>query len=564
MIINPFSKKDIYKSVYKFFHPFHFLILLLFIILFFQVILGIISVVSIIPLSNYFLSGTTNISNKYVTFFFNFTRLENNLINISSIFLLSLFLSSLSLIVSNYYIFKINSLIKIFIIKDFVGKIFRLKWSSVNKIKYGVVANNITKVAEGSGQIARYFVTFVLNIILCFVYISIPFFIDFKFTLSFLLSITVILPFLIFIFKKIKIFSLVSLNNSNKLLSFISEFVQNLKLIIYSENKKKITKNLIYKIESQEKLAIKISTLELLLPNLIKPIALFFITVILIYYGSYKKNSDFAAILFSLYSFIPCLILVVRSSTEIKANMPYIYQYEQFNREFLLNKISTKGRIFLALKDFIVFENVSFGYSNSNLIFKNLNLKIYKNKIFLIKGKSGSGKSTLLDIIVGLNKPLSGRVLIDGKDLNKMNISSFRRKISYISQEPYLFDDTLKSNLIWSANNSRRISDKEIIRVLKLTDLYNYIKKLPLGINTQIGPRGIFLSGGQKQRLILARELIKGSSIILMDEPTSAIDNKSEKLLIKAIKKISKIKTFIIATHSNNFNKIANSVFITN
>lgn len=564
MILNLFLKKDKYISIYKFFYPFHFLIFLLFIILFFQVILGIISVISIIPLSNYFLSGSTDISNKYVNFFFNFIGVENNLINVFSIFLFSLFLSSFFLIVSNYYIFKINSEIKIFIIKDFLGKIFRLKWSSVNKIKYGVVANNITKVAEGSGHIGRYFVTLILNIILSTVYISIPFFIDFKFTFLFFISLIVILPFLIFIFKKIKNFSLVSLNNSNKLLSFISEFVQNLKLIIYSANKKKITRNLIYKIQAQEKLAIKISTLELLLPNLIKPIALFFITVIFIYYGSYSKTANFAAILFSLYSFIPCLILVVRSSTEIQANMPYIYQYEQFNREFLLNKITDKGRIFLALKDSIIFENVNFGYSESNLIFNNLNLKIQKNKIFLIKGKSGSGKSTILDIIIGLNKPLSGRVMIDGEDLNKINIASFRRKISYISQEPFLFDDTLKSNLTWSVSNDRKISDKEIMNVLRLTGLNNYIKNLPLGINTQIGPRGIFLSGGQKQRLILARELIKGSSIIIMDEPTSALDNKSEKLLVQTIKKISKSKTFIIATHSDYFNKIANSIYIIN
>ena len=560
--INFFKNKDFF--IFKILNNFITYILVLFLILTFQVIIGIVSVISLIPLSSHLQSSSTNFSNKYVDLFFKFINLENNLINVSFIFLFCFFLTSILLIISNYCVFKINSKIKIFIIKDFLSKIFKLKWSSVNKIKHGVVSNNITKVAEGCGVIGRYLALLVLNIILCFIYIVFPFFLDYKFTLFFFLSFLIILPFFFFIFKKIKIFSLTSLKNSNKIFTLISEFVHNLKLIIYSENKNKIILDLFYKIKIQEQLAIKISTLELILPNLIKPISLFFIVIIFINYSANYNTHNFAAILFSLYSFIPCLIIVIRALTEIQSNMPYIYQYEQFNREFLLNKISSKGKIFSTLKNSIIFENVSFGYNKSDFIFKNLNLKIQRNKIFLIKGKSGSGKSTILDIIVGLNKPLSGKVLVDGEDLNKINISSFRRKISYISQEPFLFDDTLKSNLTWSINNDKQISDNEIIRVLKLTDLYNYVKKLPLGINTQIGPRGIFLSGGQKQRLILARELIKGSSIILMDEPTSAIDNKSEKLLIKTIKKISKIKTFIIATHSNNFNKIANSVFITN
>jgi len=561
MIQNLHILKNKYLFTFHLFYKFISVFLLLFIILIFQVILGIISIISLIPLSSYFLTNSSNVSNKYVNFFFNFTGLENNLINVTYIFLSSIFFSSIFLIILNYYIFKINSNIKIFIIKDFLKKIFKLKWSSVNKIKYGVVANNITKVAEGVGVIGRYLVVLIFNIILSFVYITFPFFIDYKFTLLFFLSFLILLPFLIFIFKKIKILAIFSLENSNKILTSISEFFQNLKLIIYSDNKNKITQNLIYKIGTQEKLAIKISTLELILPNLIKPIALIFITIIFIYYNSNNNTANYAAILFSLYSFIPSLILVIRSLTEIQSNMPNIFQYEQFNKEFLLNRISSKGRIFLMLKDSIIFENVNFGYNKSNLIFKNLNLIIQKNKIFLIKGKSGSGKSTILDMIVGLNKPHSGRVTIDGEDLNKINISSFRKKISYISQEPFLFDDTLKENLTWSISNNKKISDKEIINVLKLTDLYNYIKKLPLGINTQIGPRGIFLSGGQKQRLILARELIKGSHIILMDEPTSALDDKSEKLLIKTIKKISKFKTFIIATHSNNFDEITNSKY---
>jgi ABC-type multidrug transport system fused ATPase/permease subunit len=562
MLNKPYNLKNYF--FFQFLYNFNFLIFLLFIILLFQVILGIISIISIIPLSNYFLFGSTNISNKYINLFFDLTSLENNLLNISSIFLSSLFFSSIFLIISNYYIFKINSKIKNFIIKDFLNKIFKLKWSSVNKIKYGVVANNITKVAEGSGLIGRYLVTLVINIILCFLYITIPFLIDFKFTFFFICSMTIILPALFFIFRAIKIFSAESLENSNKILSSISEFVQNLKLIIYSENKRKIKKKLIFKTQKQESLAIKISTLELILPNLIKPVALLFITIILIYFDSHKSAANFSAILFSLYSFIPCLILVVRSLTEIKTNMPLVYQYEQFNREFFLNKTSSEGKTFFTLKDSITFENISFGYNKSNLIFKNLNLRIEKNRIFVIKGKSGSGKSTILDIIMGLNKPISGKVIIDGEDLNKINISSFRKKISYISQETFLFDDTIKSNLMWSVSNNKKISDEEIVNVLKITDLFNYIKSLPQGINTQIGPRGIFLSGGQKQRLILARELIKASPIILMDEPTSALDNKSEKLLIKTIKRISKFKTLVISTHSSNFDKIANSIHIIN
>ena len=191
------------------------------------------------------------------------------------------------------------------------------------------------------------------------------------------------------------------------------------------------------------------------------------------------------------------------------------------------------------------FKNVKFGY-NENLILKDLNLKIESGKTYGIVGKSGSGKTTIFNLLNKLYNINSGSILIDGKDINNLDEKSIRGNITIISQNPYIFNMSIKDNLRLVKND---VTDEEIIKACKLACLDDYIETLSYKYNTVVGEGGVNLSGGQRQRLAIARALIQNTKIILFDEATSALDNETQSKIQKAIDNLKGNYTIIIIAH---------------
>ena len=191
------------------------------------------------------------------------------------------------------------------------------------------------------------------------------------------------------------------------------------------------------------------------------------------------------------------------------------------------------------------FKNVKFGY-NENLVLKGLNLKIDSGKTYGIVGKSGSGKTTIFNLLNKLYNINSGSISIDGKDINDLNEKSIRGNITIISQNPYIFNMSIKDNLKLVKND---VTDEEIIDACKLSCLDDYIETLPDKYNTIVGEGGVNLSGGQRQRLAIARALIQNTKIILFDEATSALDNETQTKIQKAIDNLKGDYTIIIIAH---------------
>ena len=198
------------------------------------------------------------------------------------------------------------------------------------------------------------------------------------------------------------------------------------------------------------------------------------------------------------------------------------------------------------LKDDIIFDNVSFQYSEESKVFRDLSLEIKSNSLVGIVGKTGVGKSTLIKLLLRLYNIDSGQIKIGSHNINSISLQSLRRNIGLVSQETFLFDGTISDNISYPILDTH--IDK-IKRAAELSQCDEFIDRFPEGYNTLIGERGQRLSVGQKQRISIARAILKDPSILIFDEATSSVDNKTENLIQKSLKEISKDRTTIAIAH---------------
>jgi ATP-binding cassette subfamily C protein len=200
------------------------------------------------------------------------------------------------------------------------------------------------------------------------------------------------------------------------------------------------------------------------------------------------------------------------------------------------------------LRHGIQFEGVSFGYQDNGKapVIWNLDLIIKAGQTTAIVGPSGAGKSTIADLVTGLLRPDQGRVLVDGMPLGPERMRAWREQIGYVSQDTFLFHDTIRANLLWACPDA---SDEEISRALRLAAAEAFVSRLPKGLDTVLGDRGVLVSGGERQRLALARALLRKPSLLILDEATSNLDSENERRIQSAIEELHGQMTILVITH---------------
>lgn len=194
----------------------------------------------------------------------------------------------------------------------------------------------------------------------------------------------------------------------------------------------------------------------------------------------------------------------------------------------------------------IEFEKVSFAYDDGSEVLKNINLKLDKEGTVALVGHSGSGKTTLINLILKLYEPTGGRLKISGKSYKTMDHTWLRAHIALVFQENELFSSTIRENVAYGTNG---VTDAKIVEALKMANAWEFVAKFKNGIDAEIGERGVKLSGGQKQRIQIARAILHDKPILILDEATSSLDSKSERLVQDALEKLFKNRLVIIIAH---------------
>lgn len=209
----------------------------------------------------------------------------------------------------------------------------------------------------------------------------------------------------------------------------------------------------------------------------------------------------------------------------------------------------------------IQLRDVSFRYDHTRPIYalEEIDITISSNQMTAFVGKSGAGKSTLIDLLMGLNRPEKGEIFIDGKALEEDQISSLRRSVSYVPQDPFLFNTTIRENLLLVEENA---CEEKMWEALEFSSAAEFVRKLPKGIDTHIGDQGIKLSGGERQRLVLARAILRKPSILVLDEATSSLDVENERKIQEAIDRLKGKMTIIVIAHRLSTIRNADQVIV--
>jgi subfamily B ATP-binding cassette protein MsbA len=200
-----------------------------------------------------------------------------------------------------------------------------------------------------------------------------------------------------------------------------------------------------------------------------------------------------------------------------------------------------------SLETEIRFENLSFSYpGHDRQVLDRVNLSLPKGTTLALVGSSGAGKSTMADLLPRFYDPTEGRITIDDRDLRDFEIRSLRHAMGVVSQDTFLFNDSVRNNIAYACHN---VTDDQIVDAAKRANAYEFIVNLPQGFDTLIGDRGVMLSGGQRQRLAIARALLRDPEILILDEATSALDTVSERLVQQAIDELSRDRTTLVIAH---------------
>lgn len=284
-------------------------------------------------------------------------------------------------------------------------------------------------------------------------------------------------------------------------------------------------------------------------------LALYGSEALILWYGSHLVSQGASTFSRVIKAFI-VLVITANSVAETVSLAPEIIRggeaissvFSILDRSTKIESDDSEGEQVETIRGDIELRHVDFAYPSrpEQIVLKDLNLRIRAGQSVALVGASGSGKSSVISLIERFYDPLAGKVMIDGKDIRRLNLKSLRLKIGLVQQEPALFAASIFDNIAYGKDGA---TEAEVIEAARAANVHGFVSGLPDGYKTPVGERGVQLSGGQKQRIAIARAVLKDPAVLLLDEATSALDAESECVLQEALERLMRRRTTVVVAH---------------
>ncbi len=439
---------------------------------------------------------------------------------------------------------------------------FRARWDFFGNAAHGALLNTFNRelgtIGDAMGNLASLFAQSVQLLI----YLAVPLWLDAKLTLTALgLAALFGLPFLL-LHRLAYRLGKENTETANQAIGVLGEILGAAKLILGFGLQHTALQSYIRTYDRHVDATLKSQTMAQAVPRFYQPFAML-ATVIAINFAVERQlpAPELGAVMWSFLSALPILVAMLHGNISLSNFLPSYEQLIKLRNTAIGLQEYSGVRKFERLEQGIALRKVNFTYPGRTQTLEALDLDIRRGEMVALVGESGSGKSTIIDLILGLQLPNSGQVLIDGVPLPEWQQNTFRARVGYVPQDPILFHTSIRENLLWA---NQAAGNEELWAALRLANAEKFVLDLPDGLETVVGDRGIRLSGGQRQRIALARALLRKPDLLILDEATSALDSESEQLIQDAIDRVAQNATILVIAHRLSTVKRANVVYVLN
>lgn len=440
-------------------------------------------------------------------------------------------------------------------------ELLKAKWPYLIRQKIGYLDNIIMADLKNASGLFKMVISIISSSATFFAYLLVALSLSYYVTSATLIFGLITFFLMRSIFSKARFYSKKTVELSKVVAHFLNESIIGLKSIKAKGAELMIADKGAEIFEKSNRIAIK-TFLAKSPTAIIEPLSVIFIAGV--FAVSYRLDPNlniaaFLAIMYLVQRIFDFLKKIQANFLALNGDIPHAERVIRFKDEITDNSEIDSGRLNFIFNDELEFRGVSFFYHPDKLIFNNIDLKVRKGEVAAVVGKTGEGKTTIADLLLRLLHPAGGAILLDGRNIEEIELSEWRNNVGYVSQDIFLKNDTIANNIKFF---DERITDAEMIEAAKKANIYDFIQSLPRKFDTACGERGVFLSGGQRQRIALARAFVGKPKILILDEATSALDNESEEAIKDVISRLKGAMTLIIISHRMSFIMDADRIFV--
>lgn len=463
-------------------------------------------------------------------------------------------------IATKYSILRIKYAVSRGLFGDALTAFFNARWEFFSGADQGRLLNTLNRELTTIGNTLGHLATQLAQLVQLGIYLIIPIWLNARMTLTAMGLALILGSPLLFLMRVSYRLGKRNTETANVMMGVLNEILSAARLILGFGRQRQSRDRFLNAFDSHVHVTLRSQTLEAGVHALFQPLGILSVVVALgLALREGAPVAEMAALLWSMLRALPLLGTLMSTNVSISNFLP---SYEQ-----LVSLRLQAGRLrevhgeqqFTGLSEGVELRGVDFTYPGREDTLRDLNIHVRKGRTTALAGESGSGKSTVTDLVLGLQIPERGVVLLDGVPLPAWDLNSFRERVGYVPQEPLLFHASVRDNLLWSFPSA---SEADLWAACRMANADVFVRDLPGGLDTIVGDRGVRLSGGQRQRIALARALLRDPELLILDEATSALDSESERLIQQSIDSLSRDTTLLVIAHRLSTIKGADMVYV--